>query len=107
MSKRPDVEDSTLKLRPMIHGDRGGQSALLGNSVEHSRNPRPRDRGVNLEGETLAAEVIHYRQAAQSPTVHESISDKVHRPALIQSGRTRQLHAFIRPDALALPTSNR
>src|SRR4026209_2417387 len=101
-SVRPSVEHLAFELWTMVDGDGGWYGAAISDAIKTRRHTRSGDRGIDLDDEALATEVVDDRQTPQLPPVRESVGNEVHRPALIRCRGLRQRHALKRADAFAL-----
>ena len=71
----PFIEHLAFELRSMIHRDRQRQPAQIRKPLEHSNDAFPGERGIDLEHQTLAAEVIDDRKASQPSAIAQTIAD--------------------------------
>ena len=78
---------------PLSHGDGLGKPARKSQALEDGNDRDPADGGVDMDGQTLAGEVIDERQAAEAATGGHLVVDKVHRPAFIGSSGHGEWHA--------------
>jgi hypothetical protein len=63
--------------------NRDGQPTALADLVKHARHALAGQRGVHLNGQTLAGEVIDHRQQPKPPTIGQLIADEIQRPPLV------------------------
>jgi len=81
----PEVEGFAGELRAIVHGDDLRKTTRESQALENGNDGGPADGGVDMDGQTLAGEVIDERQAAEAATGGQLVLDKVHRPAFIGS----------------------
>ena len=81
----PEVEGFAGELRAIVHGDDLRKTTRESQALENGNDGGPANGGVDMDGQTLAGEVIDERQAAEAATGGQLVVDKVHRPAFIGS----------------------
>jgi hypothetical protein len=65
-----------------------GQAVARCCPLEDSHNAVPGERAIDLNGRTLTAHVIHYREEPKALPVGEAVAHEVHAPLFI--GRLRR-----------------
>src|SRR5262249_51391917 len=61
--------------------------ARVDQALQHLSNTPPADRGIDVDRQAGAREIVDNGQNAKAPAVVEHIDDEVERPALIDPGR--------------------
>src|SRR6201988_1897836 len=82
---RPEVEGFAGELGAIVQGDDLGKTTRERQALENGNDRGSADRGVDMDGQALASEVIDERQTAKATTGGQLIVDKVHRPAFVGS----------------------
>ena len=89
----PEVQCLSRKLGAVVHGDGSRQPAREGKFLEGLDDGGPADGGVDVDGQTLAGEVIDDVQAAEAASTGELVMNEVHAPALVGALGSNQGHS--------------
>ena len=89
----PEVQGFSGELGAVIHGDGSGQAARAGKLLEDMDDGRPADKGIDMDGQALAGEVVDSVQAAEAAAAGELVVDEVHAPALVGTLSGSQGHS--------------
>src|SRR6266850_2536793 len=88
----PAIQRPTGEFRAVVGYYPFGQAPPSADLIEHARHALPGQRGIHLDGQTLAGEVIDHRQQPKPSPVGQLIADEIQRPALVGPlGRCRFL----------------
>jgi hypothetical protein len=79
-----------------------GKPRRVAQALEHRNNSATWKRGIDLDRQALAREVVHDRERSQLPAVDQAVGNVVHRPALVGSLRRGHHQPLDEADALAL-----